>query len=214
MTVSLFWKQLDMNEEDILRIIDELLLKKKFYFGNCTQFYISWYYFVNFVYKMYCSLFCFRKSGPKRKSSMLWLYNPKKKKASHISTPNLKKDETLLPSSTKLLRALSKRKLKSQLKQNRKLFQYSEQEQLIDEMVELIPTVMKKLQKEKLVVDICQLLRLINEEKLPLQNIALHLLFDVVRWYSVDYTSKMFYPDSCMKFWKVMYRLFHGKVLI
>ena len=104
---------------------------------------------------MYCSLFCFRKSGPKRESSMLWLYNPKKKKASHISTPNLKKDETLLPSSTKLLRALSKRKLKSQLKQNRKLFQDSEQEQLMDEMVELIPTVMKKLQKEKLVVDIC-----------------------------------------------------------
>ena len=51
---------------------------------------------------------------------MLWLHKPKKKKASHISTPNLKKDETLLPSSTKLLRAPSKRKLKSQLKQKRK----------------------------------------------------------------------------------------------
>jgi hypothetical protein len=23
----------------------------------------------------------------------------------------------------------------------------------------------------------------------------------------------MFYSDSCIKFWKVMYRLFHGKVL-
>jgi hypothetical protein len=53
-------------------------------------------------------------------------------------------------------------KLKSQLKQKRKLFQDSEQEQLIDEMVELIPTVMKKLQKENLVVDFCQLLRLIS----------------------------------------------------
>ena len=79
---------------------------------------------------------------------MFWLHKPKKKKASHISTPNLRKDETLLPSSTKLLRAPSKRKLKSQLKQKRKLFQDSEQEQLIDEMVELIPTVMKKLQLE------------------------------------------------------------------
>jgi len=67
-------------------------------------------------------------------------------------------------------------------------------------MVELIPTVMKKLQKEKLVVDFCQLLRLISGKKLPLQNIALHLLFDVVRWYSVDNTSKMFYSDCCMKF--------------
>jgi hypothetical protein len=27
MTVSLFWKQLDMNEEDILRITDKLLLR-------------------------------------------------------------------------------------------------------------------------------------------------------------------------------------------
>jgi hypothetical protein len=59
-------------------------------------------------------------------------------------------------------------------------------------MVELIPTVMKKLQKEKFVVDFCQLLRLINEEKLPLQNIALHLLFNVVRWYSVDNTDKTY----------------------
>jgi hypothetical protein len=57
---------------------------------------------------------------------MLWLHKPKKK-FSHISTPNLKKDETLLPSSTKLFRPPSKRKLKSQLKQKRKLFQDSEQ---------------------------------------------------------------------------------------
>jgi hypothetical protein len=57
---------------------------------------------------------------------MLWLHKPKKK-VSHISTPNLKKDETLLPSSTKLFRPPSKRKLKSQLKQKRKLFQDSEQ---------------------------------------------------------------------------------------
>jgi hypothetical protein len=76
-----------------------------------------------------------------------------------------------------LLRAPSKRKLKSQLKQKRKLFQDSEQEQLIDEMVELIPTVMEKLQKEKLVVDFCQLLRLIREEKLPFYWL-LSFLFD------------------------------------
>jgi hypothetical protein len=50
--------------------------------------------------------------------------------------------------------------------------------QLIDEMGELIPTVMKKLQKEKLVVDFCQLLRLISEEKLPLQNIASNFVDD------------------------------------
>ena len=159
-------------------------------------------------------LFCFRKSGTKRKSGLLWLHKPKKKKKTNQkSTPNIKKDETILPSSTKLLRAPSKIKHKRSLKQKRKLFQVSEQEQLIEEMVELIPTVMKKLQKEQLLVDFCQFMRLISKEKLPLQNIALLLLFDVVRWYSVDNTSKMFYSDSCLKFWKVMYRLFHGKVL-
>ena len=50
MRLSLFLKQLDMNEEDILRITDELLLRRSFILDT-TQFYISWYYFVNFVYK-------------------------------------------------------------------------------------------------------------------------------------------------------------------
>ena len=49
MRLSLFLKQLDMNEEDILRITDELLLRRSFILE--TQFDISWYYFVNFVYK-------------------------------------------------------------------------------------------------------------------------------------------------------------------
>jgi hypothetical protein len=176
-----------MNEEDILRITDKLLLRRSFILETVLSIYLGTILLILFTN---CIVLYFV-SGK---------VEPKKKKASHISSPNLKKDETLLPSSTKLLRAPSKRKLKSQLKLKRKLFQDSEQEQLIDEMGELIPTVMKKLQKEKLVVDFCQLLRLISEEKLPLQNIALHLLFDVVRWYSVNNTSKMFYSDSCIKF--------------
>jgi hypothetical protein len=36
-----FWKQLDTNEEDILRITDELLLSRSFILET-TQFYISW----------------------------------------------------------------------------------------------------------------------------------------------------------------------------
>ena len=38
MTVSLFWKQLDMNEEDILRITDELLLRKSFILETVLSF--------------------------------------------------------------------------------------------------------------------------------------------------------------------------------
>ncbi|CAC5392110.1 unnamed protein product [Mytilus coruscus] len=33
------------------------------------------------------------------------------------------------------------------------------------------------------------------------------------RWYSLENTTKMFYSDQCMRFWKVLYRLFHGKAL-
>jgi hypothetical protein len=38
MTVSLFWKQLDMNEEDILRITDELLLRRSFILETVLSF--------------------------------------------------------------------------------------------------------------------------------------------------------------------------------
>ena len=38
MTVSLFWKQLDINEEDILRITDELLLRRSFILETVISF--------------------------------------------------------------------------------------------------------------------------------------------------------------------------------
>ena len=38
MTVSLFWKQLDMNEEDILRITDKLLLRRSFILETVLSF--------------------------------------------------------------------------------------------------------------------------------------------------------------------------------
>jgi hypothetical protein len=37
-TVSLLWKQLDMNEEDILRITDELLLRRSFILETVLSF--------------------------------------------------------------------------------------------------------------------------------------------------------------------------------
>ena len=113
--IYLFLKQLDMNEEDILRINDELLLRRSFILETVLSIYLGTILLILFTN---CIVLYFV-SGK---------VEPKKKKASHISSPNLKKAETLLPSSTKLLRAPSKRKLKSQLKLKRKLFQDSEQE--------------------------------------------------------------------------------------
>ena len=77
----------------------------------------------------------------------------------------------------------------------------------------MIPIVLNKLQKQGLKHNFCKFIRLVSEEKFPLQNIALHLLLDVAKWYSLENTSQMLYSETCMKFWKVMYRLFHGKIL-
>lgn len=80
-------------------------------------------------------------------------------------------------------------------------------------MQNLIPTALNKLCAVGLLVDFCALIRLICTNRFPLNNIAFRLLLDIVRWYSLRSTSKMEYSTDCMKFWKVMYRLFHGKAL-
>ena len=80
-------------------------------------------------------------------------------------------------------------------------------------MIDLLPIVLKKLQCAGLLGDFFTLIRLISKDKFPLHNISFLLLLDVVRWYSVPNTSNMFYSEQCLKFWKVVYRLFHGKVL-
>ena len=74
-------------------------------------------------------------------------------------------------------------------------------------MTQLLPLIIDKLQGAGLLVDLCNLKRLIIKDKFQLHNVFL-LLLDVFRWYSSTNTS-----PECMKSWKVMHRLFHGKVL-
>ena len=74
MTVSLFWKQFDMNEEDILRITDELLLRRSFILETVLSFiYLGTILLILFTNCIV--LYCI--SGK---------VEPKKKKASHISS--------------------------------------------------------------------------------------------------------------------------------
>lgn len=80
-------------------------------------------------------------------------------------------------------------------------------------MIDILPSVLKKLRQAGISSDFCNLLRLIHLDKLPLTNISLLLFLDVVRWYSLENTTNMQYSIDCLKFWKVMYRLFHGKAL-
>ena len=67
--------------------------------------------------------------------------------------------------------------------------------------------------KVGLLSDFCNFLRLIKADKFPLHNISALLFFEDVHWFSLGNISQMNYSDECMKFWKVFYMLFHGKVL-
>ena len=103
-------------------------------------------------------------------------------------------------------------KLKYQ-KVRKKLFNHGQKEAVTTEMIDLRPVVLKKLQSAGLFGDFCNLLRLISKDQFPLHNFSFLLLLDVVKRYSVPNTSNMFYSEECLKFWKVVYRLFHSKVL-
>ena len=97
-----------------------------------------------------------------------------------------------------------KQKNKSRIS-SRKLFELSTDEQVTDEIINIMPSVLNILKKAELKSDFCNLLKGINAGTFPLTNIAFRLVLDVARWYSVDNTT--------LKFWKVLYRLFHGKCL-
>ena len=67
--------------------------------------------------------------------------------------------------------------------------------------------------KVGLLSDFCNFLRLTKADKFPLHNISALLFFEDVHWFSLGNISQMNYSDECIKFWKVFYMLFHGKVL-
>lgn len=102
---------------------------------------------------------------------------------------------------------------KNRQRGKKKLFEPNSTEQIVNQLIEIIPAVVCRLKKVNLLGDFVILLNLINQNKFPLQNIAFLLLLEVARWYSLPNTSQMFYSSETMKFWKVLFRLFHGKAL-
>ena len=147
----------------------------------------------------------------------LWLHKLKHKKlklfpdinADNISTP-LNAEPPILHLS-QLENAPRKNARKD--RKSRKLFTPSEDENITENMLDILPSVLNKLNAAGHRADFCLLLRTINSDRFPLHNIALRLLFDVARWYSLDSTTQMTYSNDSLKFWKVVYKLFHGKVL-
>lgn len=129
------------------------------------------------------------------------------------TTPSLDKSDTVLPSSNRLRAAPKKTTKKANSTKSKKQLFLEDNIKCTDEILKLIPTILSKLQKAGHLTEFCNLLRLIAADRFPLQNISFLLLLEVARWYSVDNTTKMFYSDQAMQFWKVFYRLFHGKAL-
>ena len=54
---------------------------------------------------------------------------------------------------------------------------------------------------------------LVKQRKYPLTNIAFRLWLETVRWFPCVSAKSMWYWDETKTFWKVGYRLFHGKFL-
>ena len=83
----------------------------------------------------------------------------------------------------------------------------------IREMIELLPSVIDNLAVEGLAKPLLQFFRLVDKQKYPLDNIALHLWMEVVKWFDVENASQMRYSDVTKKFWKLGYRQFGGRFI-
>ena len=93
----------------------------------------------------------------------------------------------------------------------RNLFPKKKEEAALEEEVKnIIPQLLQNLQDSRHLQDFVSLMRLIADNKFPLDNTAFTLLMDVARWYTLSSTRLMTYPDSSKLFWRVGYKLFHG----
>jgi hypothetical protein len=54
---------------------------------------------------------------------------------------------------------------------------------------------------------------LVKNDKFPLDNLSLLLFLETIRFFATSSTSEMRYSDITKRFWKVGYRMFHGKFL-
>ena len=81
----------------------------------------------------------------------------------------------------------------------------------IQEGIKLIPSLFECLHAHALLNDFLTLMRLIAGGKFPVDDIAFLLLLEVARWFGNSHTSQMHYSEETKLFWKIGYKLFHGK---
>jgi hypothetical protein len=85
---------------------------------------------------------------------------------------------------------------------------------VLNELVNLLPGVLKTLKDSGHVSDYLAFNRLLIENRFPVNYIAFLLFLDVVRWMDLDKsTTSMSYSDDVKLFWSTGCRLFHGRFL-
>ena len=84
---------------------------------------------------------------------------------------------------------------------------------IIGEMIKLVPFVIESMSAERYVYELLQFFKLVSESKISMKNIALQSWMEVVKWLSIESTNEMRYSENTKKFWKLGYRLFGGQFL-
>ena len=86
------------------------------------------------------------------------------------------------------------------------------QQQIYDKIIKSLPGAIRTLILHAKETSFVKFVSLLEEEKLPMTNIAL-LFLDVVEWFSKGNTHNMRYSPEVKQFWRIGYKLFKGKFL-
>lgn len=129
----------------------------------------------------------------KRRKLNLWLNRPKKIGKYYTTQRSITNDvKTPISTAKKNVSSptlLQAPKKKTMVAGKKKLFDNCETGNVVDELVKIIPNIVTRLRKEGMLADFVTFLRLINDDKFPLNNISFLLLLEVSRWYSLQTTT-------------------------
>ncbi|CAH1776368.1 unnamed protein product, partial [Owenia fusiformis] len=121
---------------------------------------------------------------------------------------------TTNPSTPFNVKNAPRKKIKIKNRPRKKLFSADISDNL-NEAENMLPDVLLFCTKYNIEAEFLMLLVLnvMANDKIPGGNIALHLLFDVAKWYAQKSTCAMQYSNESLLFWKVGLKLFQGKFI-
>ena len=125
----------------------------------------------------------------------------------NVTSPFTKKHNTSTPS--KMYHAVPF----VESSQQEDISSFEKHDENYEEMKMLLPCVLEEMKKSGHLKPWMDFHRMVGNGEFPFDNIAFQLFMDVCRFYSCDNTSEMTYSEAVKRFWRIGYRLFHGKWL-